>query len=206
MRLRRQPALQGAKTMLRRAAADAIGELERFMPTVDDALAVPREAGQFMHAMVLACGAKRGLEIGTSYGYSGLWIASALAENGGTLVTIDHETRKSEAARGHFETAGLADCVDLRTGRAADVIASMAGPFDFVLNDADKENCIRYVELLADKLVDRAIVLTDNTVDMADDLAAFVAWIRRREDFFSTGVPVGNGMELSVKRARPTNR
>lgn len=184
---------------MNRAVTDTILRLEQFIPTVDDALAVPHEAGEFMHAMILASGAKRGVEIGTSYGYSGLWIASALADNGGTLVTIDHEVRKSEAAREYFEAAGLAEYVDLRTGKAEDVVPSLDGPIDFVLNDADKENCIRYVELLADKLGDRAVVLTDNTVDLADQLADFVTWVRRRGDFYSMGLTVGNGMELSVK-------
>lgn len=188
-----------------RRVTETILKLEGFMASVDDALAIPREAGEFLHALILGCGAKRGLEIGTSYGYSGLWIASALAENGGSLVTIDREVHKCHAARENFDSAGLGACVDIRTSQAADVIASLSGPFDFVLNDADKENCIRYVDLLADRLGDRAIVLTDNTIDLADDLAEFVAWIRRREDFYSTGLTVGNGMELSVKRSNLMN-
>lgn len=170
------------------------------MATVGDAMAVPREAGQFMHALILATGAKSGLEIGTSYGYSGLWIASALAENAGVLVTIDHEERKSEEARGYFETAGLSAHVDLRVGTALDVLEALDGPFDFVLNDADKENCQRYVELVTDKLTDRAVVVTDNITTHETQLTEFMVWIRRHDDFCSTGVPVGNGMELSIKR------
>jgi predicted O-methyltransferase YrrM len=176
-----------------------IERLERFMGTVSDAHAVPREAGAFMHALVLATGAKRAVEIGTSYGYSGLWIASALAENGGRLITIDHDPRKSEAARGAFESAGLSEYVELQTGSAVDVLEGLKGPIDFVLNDADKENCIRYIALLADKLSDRAIVLTDNTLTHSEQLADFLAWIRGRPDFCSAHVPVGNGMELSIK-------
>ncbi|UCC31439.1 MAG: class I SAM-dependent methyltransferase [Phycisphaerales bacterium] len=186
--------------MMHERVAKAISELERFIGTVDDALAIPREAGEFVHALILGCGAKHGVEIGTSYGYSGLWIASALRENGGTLITIDHDPRKSETARDYFDSGGLTACVDVRTGRAADVLESLTGPIDFVLNDADKESCIRYVELVAEKLSDRAVVLTDNTIDLADRLAEFVAWIRQRDDFYSTTVPVGNGMELSIKQ------
>ncbi len=181
--------------------AGVIVELERFITAAGDAMAVPREAGAFMHSMILACGAKRGLEIGTGYGYSGLWIASALMENGGTLTTIDYEQRKSEVARQQFAKAHLADCVDLRIGTALDVLAAAEGSFDFVLNDADKENCRRYVELVADSLSDRAVVLTDNTTTHASQLVSFVAWIRERDDFYSCEVPVGNGMELSVKQA-----
>ncbi len=179
--------------------ADTIGRLEGFIATVDDALALSPEAAAFVHSLIFASGARRGLEIGTSYGYSGLWMASALSENGGTLVTVDHDPRKTEAARGWFESAGLGACVELRTGLAGDVLASLDGPFDFVLNDADKNNCIHYVELLEDKLEERAVVLTDNTISHVADLDAFVKWIRQRRDFRSVGVSIGSGMELSVK-------
>lgn len=183
--------------------AGTITKLESFMATVDDALAIPRVAGELVHALVLASGAKRGLEIGTSYGYSGLWIASALAENGGRLATIDREPRKSEAARSRFEEAGLAEHVDVMTGAAGNLLPGLKGPFDFVLNDADKENCLRYVELIADKLTEHAVVLTDNTSTHSAELAGFMAWIRQRPDFHTVTLEVGNGMELSVKRAVP---
>ena len=178
---------------------ECIDRLERFMGTVTDANAVPREAGAFMHALVLATEAKRAVEIGTSYGYSGLWIASALAENGGRLITIDHNPRKSEAACRAFESAGLSEYVELQTGSAVDVLEGLKGPIDFVLNDADKDHCTRYVDLLAEKLSDRAMVLTDNTLTHSEQLTGFLTWIRGRSDFFSAHVPVGNGMELSVR-------
>jgi len=184
---------------------ECIERLERFMGTVTDANPVPREAGAFIHALVLATGAKRAVEIGTSYGYSGLWITSALRENNGRLITIDHDPRKSEAARRAFESAGLLDRIKLRTGSAEDVLPTIEGPIDFVLNDADKENCKRYVDLIVDTLADRAIVLTDNTLTHPEQLANFLAWIRGRPDFCSAHVPVGNGMELSVRRAEPGN-
>ena len=183
--------------------ARTIGKLESFMATVDDALAIPRVAGEFAHALVLASGARRGLEIGTSYGYSGLWIASALALNGGKRTTIDREPRKSKAARFNFEEAGLAERVDVMTGAAGDLLPRLEGPFDFVLNDADKEHCLRYVELIADKLTERAVVLTDNTSTHPTELAGFMTWIRQRPDFYTVTLDVGNGMELSVKRAVP---
>ena len=178
---------------------ECIDRLERFMGTVTDANPLPREAGAFVHALILATGAKRAVEIGTSYGYSGLWIASALAVNNGMLITIDHDPRKSEAARGAFDSAGLSEFVELQTGSATDVLATIKGPIEFVLNDADKENCQCYVELLTEKLSDRAIVLTDNTLTHSEQLAGFLAWIRGRSDYFSTHVPVGNGMEMSVR-------
>jgi predicted O-methyltransferase YrrM len=178
---------------------EVIEQIERFMETVDDALPLPRLAAEFVHGLVIATDARRAVEIGTSYGYSGLWIAAALAPQNGRLITIDKLDRKTNAARVHFEAAGLLSSVEFITGHASEVLASIEGPIDFVLNDADKENCIRYVELLLPRLSDRAIVLTDNTITHRTELAEFVNWIRSRPDFVSVGVPVGNGMEMSVK-------
>lgn len=177
-----------------------ITELEHFMSRHDDALNLPRQGAEFIHALVLAGGCRQAVEIGTSYGYSGLWIASALAESGGSLITIDRERRKSDIARERFDEAGLAHLVDVRTGRAADLLLAIDGPIDFVLNDADKENCIRYVEILAGKLSERAIVVTDNTTTHAVELGPFLQWLDRRPDFFTVNVPIGNGMALAVKR------
>jgi predicted O-methyltransferase YrrM len=178
-----------------------IEEVEAFLRTVDDGMALPREAAEFVHALVLATGARRSVEIGTSYGYSGLWIAWALARRGGTLITIDLLERKTEAARANLADAGLLDFVEMRTGRALDILGGIDGPIDFVLNDADKENCIRYVELVADRLSEGAVVLTDNTTTHAEQLAPFLAWIHGRPDFRTAVLPVGNGMAMSVRCA-----
>jgi predicted O-methyltransferase YrrM len=178
-----------------------ISQVETFIAGKDDALSIPREAGEFIHSLLLATRAKTAVEIGTSYGYSGLWIAAALQENDGRLITIDKDPRKSEIAARHFADAGLASRVECRTGLAADLLADINGPIDFVLSDADKESCLRYVELLIPKLAERAVVLTDNTLTHAELLAEFVAWIRSHSAFCSSNVPVGNGMELSVHRS-----
>jgi predicted O-methyltransferase YrrM len=183
--------------------AKQIETLEAFMAGVEDALALPRESAELVHALVLGTGAKQAVEIGTSYGYSGLWIAWALAQNGGRLITIDNDVRKSTAARTNFAKAGLGSYVDVRTGDAAEILPALDSPIDFVLNDADKENCRLYVELLVNKLADRAVVVTDNINTHAEELAGFMSWIRQHESFFSTPVAVGSGMELSVKR--PSN-
>ena len=182
-----------------RAVVETIERVERFMATVDDALAIPREAAEFVHVLVHARGAKSAVEIGTSYGYSGTWIAAAVAKNGGRLITIDHSPKKTEAAKANLAAAGLSDFVEFRTGPALKVLPELSGPIDFVLNDADKENCIAYVESLAPKLADRAIVLTDNTSTHPRELAPFLSWIRSRKDFVTATLPIGNGMEMSVK-------
>ncbi len=182
------------------AVARVIDQVETFMAGKDDALNIPREAGVFVYGLLLATRATRAVEIGTSYGYSGLWIGAALQQNGGRLLTIDREPHKSDAAATHFAAAGLAECIECRTGVAADLLHDVDGPVDFVLSDADKENCREYAELLTPKLADRAVLLTDNTLTHAEELAGFCAWIRDHGAFESCNLTIGNGMELSVHR------
>lgn len=178
----------------------AIASCAAFIDGRDDAMALPPVAAEFVYALILATGATRGVEIGTSFGYSGLHIGAALAENGGRLVTIDVLPTKSEAARAYFEQAGLGEVITCETGRAIDVINRLTGPVDFVLNDADKANCRPYVEALLPKLESRAVVLTDNSITHAAEVADFVEWVRKHPDFESFHVPIGNGFEMSVRR------
>ena len=131
---------------------EVIEQCQAFIADKDDALSLPPESAQFVCARVLAARARRCLEIGTSSGHSGLWIAAAAAQNGGTLVSIDREARKTAIAVDFFRQAGLGDVTSVRTGPAGDVLARLEGTFDFVLNDADKESYVRYVEMLYPQL------------------------------------------------------
>lgn len=176
----------------------AIDACEKYMVGRDDALALPSEAAEFVHALITARGAVQGLEIGTSFGYSALWTAGVLANNGGRLVTIDMESEKHRVAKGFFEQAGLVDAIECVEGIALDVLKQIDGPFDYVLIDADKENCQAYVEAVVLKLADRAVVLTDNTLTHPEEMKDFLAWLRGRADFVSAHLTVGNGMEMSV--------
>ncbi len=186
---------------MREQAQQHIERLEFFVRSTEDANALSADTAAFLHAVILTTGAKHGVEIGTGYGYSALWLGSALADNEGRLITIDNDARKLQAARSHFEQAGLAGSIETIQADGIDALPRIEGPIDFVLSDADKENCIEYIDRIANKLSDRAVVATDNTISHAQQTASFVSWIRDREDFFSTHVPIGNGVELSVKRS-----
>lgn len=184
---------------MRDQVRQAIDECERFIADRDDALALPREAAEFLHAMVLATGARRVLEIGTSYGYSGLWIGAAIQCVGGTLATIDISAPKLTVAQSFFDTAGFTDVITCCCGSAAEIIESLSGPFDFVLNDADKENCLAYARMVLPKLSRHGVILTDNTTSHRSELIEFLNWARSESQLTSVHIPIGNGMELSIK-------
>ena len=177
----------------------AISTCEAFVTSAEDSLALPREAAEFVHAIVLASKAVRGLEIGTGYGYSGLWIGAALSANSGSLVTIDRDRRKIDKAQAYFADAGLSGTVSCKMGAAAEVIDDLNGPFDFVFVDAEKGNCRRYVEKLSQVLSESAVIITDNTTTHRDVLSSYCQWLRDEAGFTSLHIPIGNGMELSVK-------
>lgn len=122
-------------------------------------------SGKFLHLLARLAGARRVLEIGTLGAYSTIWLARALPE-GGRVVTIEAEPRNAAVARRNLERAGVAGRVDVREGRAADVLPSLAGsaPFDLVFIDADKESNVLYLDWAARLGRSGAVVVVDNVV------------------------------------------
>lgn len=112
------------------------------LPPID----VSAAQGKMLFLLARMAGAKRILEVGTLGGYSTIWLARALPEDG-SLVTLELEAHHAAVARENLERAGLSDKVDIRTGPAVESLAAMAAgdPFDFVFIDADKQNNALYV-------------------------------------------------------------
>jgi predicted O-methyltransferase YrrM len=102
-------------------------------------LNVPEADGRLLHDLVVKNRFTRALEIGTSTGHSGIWLAWALSKTGGRLITIEIDPERHREAVANFKEAGLSSYVDARLGDAHKVVPSLQGPFDFVFSDADKE-------------------------------------------------------------------
>jgi len=102
-------------------------------------LNVPEADGRLLHNMILEHRFTRALEIGTSTGHSGIWIAWALSKTGGKLLTIEIDPARHREALANFKEAGLSTYVDARLGDAHQLVPALPGPFDFVFSDADKE-------------------------------------------------------------------
>lgn len=143
-------------------------------PTLDAAIARQKAAGlpnievaplsgKLLHLLARMSGARRVLEIGTLGGYSTIWLARALPE-GGVVVSIEAEPLNAEIARANLAAAGVADRVEVRIGRAADVLPGLAGddPFDLVFIDADKESNTVYLDWAARLGRPGTVVVVDN--------------------------------------------
>ena len=123
---------------------------------------VPAVDGRTLYEIILKNKYTRALEIGTSTGHSGTWIAWALSKTGGKLITIDiDETRHREALE-NFKAAGLSSIIDARLGDAHEIVPSLPGPFDFVFSDADKDWYPHYIKAVLPKLLPVGCYATHN--------------------------------------------
>lgn len=114
---------------------------------------VPEADGQILYDLVIKNKYTRALEIGTSTGHSGIWIAWALSKTGGRLVTVDIDEGRYREAVANFREAGLDAFVDARLADAHELVPALPGPFDFVFCDADKDWYKNYFVAVLPKLV-----------------------------------------------------
>ncbi|MFW6060265.1 MAG: O-methyltransferase [Phycisphaeraceae bacterium] len=170
---------------------------------VDDHWQIPRDEALVL-AQLVRLGACRSIcEIGTSYGFSTLHLAAAAREQGGHLHAFERDPKKIEHTRRHLDEAGLSDVVTLHEGDARQTVAAATpqNPYDFVFIDAVKEQCFEYLDAVWPKLAPRCALATDNTGTHPEQLRAFVEHLRAHPELSSCDVPVGNGFELSLRRA-----
>ena len=99
---------------------------------------VPEVDGKILYDIIIKHKYKKALEIGTSTGHSGIWIAWALSKTGGKLITVEINEGRYEQALANFEEAGLSDYIDARLADAHELVPKLKGPFDFAFCDADK--------------------------------------------------------------------
>jgi predicted O-methyltransferase YrrM len=129
-------------------------------------IAVTPPQGKLLHLLARACGARRILEIGTLGAYSTIWLARALP-SGGRLITLEIDLHHAEVARRNLARAKLSDRVEVRVGRAADLLDAMQGfvePFDFIFVDADKASSDVYFKAVLTLSHPGTVIIVDNVV------------------------------------------
>jgi len=165
---------------------------------------VPESDGQRLYDLVLEHGFTRALEVGTSTGHSGIWIAWALSKTGGKLTTIEIDEGRYRQALANFEEAGLSGYIDARLADAHALVPTLEGPYDFVFQDADKDWYARYFELLYPKLARTACYVAHNVSGRGrrGDNEAFVQALDARPDLQTVFVSGrSGGMSVSCRTA-----
>ncbi|MEE9457641.1 MAG: class I SAM-dependent methyltransferase [bacterium] len=156
-------------------------------------------SAEFIFLLALATRARRIVEIGTSAGYSALWLARACAATGGSLVTLERNPVIVDVAADHLKSAGVADLVDIKVGDARETLAALDGPFDLAFVDGEKDEYAAYGELLWPRLAAGASLVADNVLSHADEAAPFLDWLHARADAATTVLEIGNGLSWTVK-------
>jgi caffeoyl-CoA O-methyltransferase len=184
--------------------------LDRHRGTWRD-LNVPEVDGQVLHNLILKRKYTRALEIGTSTGHSGVWIAWALAKTGGTLITVEIDPRRHQAALANFKEAGLAAYIDARLGNAHDMVPAFPGPFDFVFSDADKDWYKNYFVAVWPKVVPGGcftahnvsrVTRTLSSVGMGGGTGEFVRHLKTLPDGETTfDTSSSSGISITCKRS-----
>ena len=203
-------AAKGDRWVFARAAPAALWSMlsggtwiQGALPYLKDAyIPITRDQGRFLYLTARLLGAKTIVEFGTSFGISALYLASASRANGGRFIGTEREPNKIAAARANLADAGLDGVAEIRDGDAMVTLADLAGPIDLVLLDGWKDLYLPMLELLRPKLAPRAAVLADNIFTFPTELAPYVAFVRDPANGFeSTTLPLGHGMEYSVRVA-----
>jgi len=157
---------------------------------------VPDADGQALYDLIVKNHCKRALEIGTSTGHSGIYIAWGLSKTGGKLITIDIDEGRHREAVGHFKEAGVAAFIDARLADAHDLVPKLEGPFDFVFIDADKEWYTNYAKAVLPKLTVGGLMTAHNVSQYGgrrQQTGDYSEWVRSQpnlETSFSAGVMV----------------
>jgi predicted O-methyltransferase YrrM len=153
------------------------------------------------HIFAWSSSAKFILEIGTSNGYSTIWLASAAAKNGGRVVSIDQSADKHAMARENLRRASLLESVELLLGKAGTMVQELTGPFDLVFFDADRINSAENLQVLLPKLTPSVLLLADNALSHPGEIAPYLAAVEKLGGFEHVVVPVGNGLSVAYRAA-----
>jgi predicted O-methyltransferase YrrM len=157
--------------------------------------------GRAMYDIIVGHKFKSALEIGTSTGHSGIWIAWALSKSGGRLTTIDIDRSRHEQAVANFKAAGLAPYIDARLGDAHEIVPALEGPFDFVFSDADKEWYINYAKAVLPKISVGGCLVTHNVSEGGwGNSGAYLRYLRSIPYLETTLIGRGGGMSVSYKK------
>jgi predicted O-methyltransferase YrrM len=185
-----------------------MAELEAFGKANDEGTAersrrmlnITHDTGEFLAVLVRATGARRVLEVGTSNGYSTLWLADAARANGGEVTTIERSEYKVGLATQTFARSGLAAFIKLAQDDAGQALGRTAdGAFDFVFLDSERSEYVGWWPDLKRVLRPGGLLVADNAASHVEEMAPFVAIVLADSSFTASLVPVGNGEFLAYK-------
>lgn len=162
---------------------------------------ISRVTGEFLNLLIRTAKSKNVLELGTSNGYSGIWISKALKETGGKLTTVEFYEKRIKPARENFEKCGVLDIITTLEGSAIKILEYMPEDekFDFVFIDANKSETLKYFELIHPHLVRGGFLAVDNVLSHEQKVKPFIDEISRHPDYENVILTLPAGLSLARK-------
>ncbi len=181
------------KIIMDETTSQVMEELEK---TQKEFWNIPRVTGILLNTFIKMMNAKSVLEIGTSNGYSGLWLSKALKETGGKLTTIEFYEKRQSIAIENFKKCGVIDIIRPIQGSACDVIRNFDEneKFDFVFIDASKREYVDYFNLIKPHLTPKAMLVADNIISHAEKVQTFIDAVDADDEFQYEIVEVPGGI------------
>lgn len=161
---------------------------------------VPKTTAEFLNMFVGKNKPETILELGTSSGYSTLYLAAAAREYGGKVLTIEMAQPKIDIAQSYFDRVGFADDITIMKGKVSDILHSWESPVDLVFLDADKPNYLTYIKQVEPHLAPGAVVIADNAVDFAYLMPDYIAYMQDSGAYVTELIELDNGLLISYKK------
>ena len=165
--------------------------------------------GNFIAFITKTLKAKRIIELGSGYGYSGLWFAGALPADGHLILTDFSEEYKVMAIE-YFRRAGMDHLIEFRVGESLEILKQEQGPFDVIFNDIDKEDYPKVINLSYERLRKGGLLITDNTLwygrvisrnpdETTKSIQEFNQNLKKHRGFNTVQLPIRDGISVSIK-------
>jgi len=180
------------------ATEQVLKELEK---TQKDFWNIPREEGILINTFIKMFNAQNVLELGTSNGYSGIWIAKALKKTGGHLTTIEFYEKRQQIAIENFKNCSVNDIITSIQGSAFDIINKFDKDtrFDFVFIDANKSEYVEYFKLIKPFLTQKVVILADNIISHLQKVQPFIKMVDDDDSFQYEILETSGGLLIAYR-------
>lgn len=162
---------------------------------------ISRVTAEFLTILIKTTNAQNAIEVGTSNGYSGIWLAKALQETGGHLTTIEFWDKRLDIAKENFQKCGVSDVITTLKGSACELLENLPDDFviDFAFIDANKSEYIKYYELIDKHLKIGGIITCDNVLSHEAKCQPFIDAINANPNYENVVLPLPAGLSVARK-------
>jgi predicted O-methyltransferase YrrM len=161
-------------------------------------LNITKDTGEFLTILVKASNAETILEVGTSNGYSTLWLAAAIPDRG-KVITLEIQQHKIDQAKINFDRSGLGRKIEVVKSDASEYFELSDNKFDFIFLDAERTEYIKFSKEIISSLRIGGLLVCDNAISHKEEMIEFIEFIKGSNQFTTSLVPVGKGEFVAYK-------